>query len=1029
MPTMANDLEIIKQIEKELGCELEQVKEIEWNTRGYVLNEQAEVVGLGLYDCEIGDLKRIIYLLKELKKMTLLNSSRNQLSDISVLKELKNLTQLDLSDNLISDISVLKELKKLTQLNLTWNQLSDISVLKELKNLTKLNLSGNQVSDISALKELKNLTVLHLSINGVSDISVLKELKKLAVLGLGRIKVRDVSPLKELKNLTELYLIDNQVSDISVLKELKNLNVLYLSDNQVSDISVLKELKKLAVLGLGRNKVRDVSPLKELKNLTKVNLTGNQISDISVLKELKNITELNLSWNQIKELSYEVFVNLDKIENWDDALENNPLERPPWEIIKQGKEAIRDWFEQEKVENNEVKLILLGNSAVGKTSLVKFLLTGQYDDTQFSTHGINIERWRPNGTNLNVNIWDFGGQEYYHATHRLFLTSQSLYLILWEKNTNKTKIVKTKLLIAGNNEPQLVDLQHYDYYYWFNLIKHYDRNLTSPILVVQNKIDLPDNKEESIDKRLLDEFKAKQFHISIKKAYEEKDNFDSEYVLKFKLFKKELVKTLLERAKGIIIQRYIARVREAIRKRANENIWDWQTYAKFCKDNAGQELTDKQIKILTKYLHDTGVILYYGYDEDLSENSLLKDIVFINPKFVTETIYQILDYKVQENNGEFTREHVINKLKDEKLADLFIELMLSPNFELIFPKPQARNTYIAAQYLPDEPAIDVEAEKRSLSLAFGLKFTEFMHRFITTKFFSRYGSHADSQKYWKNGIYLYIPAADKTVRVLVIADFEKKIIEVYTNEAFKRSSIITEIYETLVEISTSNYEANKDTIELYFDSPQNSAQISFFERNYEEFKFKYTDRLFIKLGENKRVNLMEFVKLKNGFKIEERISVFVSYSQKDEEIKDKIIGQLKSDKVIHEKVKIWHDRMIEDKWEDEIKEEIEKSSIFLVIVSSNLCSNPEHYVFKRELPLASEKRKRIIPVIYTECIWREIDILKDADAVPEKGEAINEFQTIDKGILIAVSELKKKIYDQLEKQGLLVRQKVSSVYE
>jgi len=30
----------------------------------------------------------------------------------------------------------------------------------------------------------------------------------------------------------------------------------------------------------------------------------------------------------------------------------------------------------------------------------------------------------------SVNIWDFGGQEIYHATHQFFLTHRSLYLLL-----------------------------------------------------------------------------------------------------------------------------------------------------------------------------------------------------------------------------------------------------------------------------------------------------------------------------------------------------------------------------------------------------------------------------------------------------------------------------------------------------------------------------------------------------------------------------------------------------------------------
>ncbi|PKP58263.1 MAG: hypothetical protein CVT88_07580, partial [Candidatus Altiarchaeales archaeon HGW-Altiarchaeales-1] len=104
---MATDLEIIKQLGKQLNIELKQLKEIDFRKfqyeKGYILDENKNIIGLCLNDTNI--------------------------SDISVLGNLKNLTQLDLWNNNISDISVLGNLKNLTQLNLRYNNISDISVL------------------------------------------------------------------------------------------------------------------------------------------------------------------------------------------------------------------------------------------------------------------------------------------------------------------------------------------------------------------------------------------------------------------------------------------------------------------------------------------------------------------------------------------------------------------------------------------------------------------------------------------------------------------------------------------------------------------------------------------------------------------------------------------------------------------------------------------------------------------------------------------------------------------------------------
>ncbi|PKK82129.1 MAG: hypothetical protein CVT49_15375, partial [candidate division Zixibacteria bacterium HGW-Zixibacteria-1] len=114
-----SDLGIIKQIEKELKIKLERLVKVEWNSKGYTLDEKGKVTGLGFYVCKIKNLKRIITPLKELTNLTTLDLYYNQISELAPLKELKKLTTLDLSSNQISELAPLKELKKLTTLDLS----------------------------------------------------------------------------------------------------------------------------------------------------------------------------------------------------------------------------------------------------------------------------------------------------------------------------------------------------------------------------------------------------------------------------------------------------------------------------------------------------------------------------------------------------------------------------------------------------------------------------------------------------------------------------------------------------------------------------------------------------------------------------------------------------------------------------------------------------------------------------------------------------------------------------------------------
>jgi hypothetical protein len=187
-----NDLKIIQQIEKELHVTLKKLEEIEWNSQGYTLNDNGEIVGLSLNDCKIGNLSRIISPLKDLKQLTELRVWGNRINDLSLLKELSQLTVLWVGNNQLKDITPLKSLNSLTQLYLGGNQISDISPLESLVKLEQLWLNHNQISNISPLKNLINLRTLWLYKNRISDLTPLKGLGKLQLLYLKN------NPLEEL---------------------------------------------------------------------------------------------------------------------------------------------------------------------------------------------------------------------------------------------------------------------------------------------------------------------------------------------------------------------------------------------------------------------------------------------------------------------------------------------------------------------------------------------------------------------------------------------------------------------------------------------------------------------------------------------------------------------------------------------------------------------------------------------------------------------------------------------------------------
>ena len=256
---------------------------------------------------------------------------------------------------------MIEQIQKLLRVKL--EQLTEISrymrgyIVNQTGAVVALGLSGSKIyhQDLHTLAKslfpLTDLTTLDLSFNYLTNISFLKELPKLTQLNLSRTNLTDIPGLKELPNLTQLYLHSNQLADISILNELPNLTQLDLSDNELTDVSALRSLTNLTKLYLGDNKLTDISALTTLTSLKMLMLNNNNLTDISGLTILTSLTSLDLSSNQISQAPRKLF-ECDWPVLWDIMigikgvlnLYGNPLESPPVEIVKQGREAILLWY-------------------------------------------------------------------------------------------------------------------------------------------------------------------------------------------------------------------------------------------------------------------------------------------------------------------------------------------------------------------------------------------------------------------------------------------------------------------------------------------------------------------------------------------------------------------------------------------------------------------------------------------------------------------------------------------------------------
>jgi len=739
-------------------------------------------------------------------------------------------------------------------LNLNDCNISNLSkilfLLKEFKKLTHLYIGKNNLNDISSLIDFVALEDLYLHSNHIENIATITKLKSLKKLVLSFNNICSVQDINHLENLKILKLNNNKLTDISHLSGMVNLEDISLQKNQIENIQIFEKLTTLKKIDLSFNNIQDVRALCSLKNTKELILVGNKINNILPLLQLENLEILDLEDNQISSLPSEI-VNFKKAHNWKKGgkgihLRGNPFENPPVYIVKQGKAAIKAWFAEQKktksIQNPYVKLILTGNTTVGKTSFINFLKNQTFTEGEITTHGINQTTWKPTNTNLDINIWDFGGQEYYHSTHQLFFSNNALYLLMFDKQHNKNEIITTNINYPEGVKPE--ELEYFDFVYWLQNIRNFSDK--SRILMLQNKVDNPEDVVYLDDKYFTEYSVEKPFDtISILNEYNYYKS-NNQFSYEFEKFKDKIVEKLNKVKRGEIFEYYL-KAKELIEKVKDEKpIVSIAEFIEICKpahseidkriikEETGEEL-EFRWELMCKYFHETGVLLYYP------DSPTLKEKIFIKPTFVTDTIYKVLNYKVKQAFGRFTFNEAVQSLdNDTVLAQDIIELMSAPNFKLIFNEPEKPDCFVAPQYLDDKkPAENILFQiTDGMEIGFSLEFIHFLPKFILTEFMVTYGRFNSNDIIWKYGIIFKKYGTKAFVEIL----FSERKIIYKSDKTGEFERLKYEVFETLRNINRNdkNLKIALDAVYFYHLetvlSHEQNPMFRLFREGYENYK-------------------------------------------------------------------------------------------------------------------------------------------------------------------------------------------------
>jgi internalin A len=934
--------------------------------------------------------------LKALNKLNSLDLSYTRSSDISPLKALHQLYLLDLSNTGISDISPLKDLKQLNSLNLSSNKISNISPLKALNQLNSLVLSENQISDISPLKNLHQLNSLGLSDNKISDISPLKHLNQLNTLDLGENQILDISPLKALKQLNSLDLSYTGISDISPLKHLHQLNLLVLRSNQILDISPLKALNQLNSLDLRSNQISDISPLKALHQLNSLVLRSNQISDISPLKALHQLNSLDLSYNKISELpawitDFKMEITLEEYGRGI-SLYKNPLQIPPPEIIKQGKEAIIRFFrelEREDVETAqlfEAKVLLLGEGKTGKTSLCYKLENEgkELPKEEDRTRGVDIyhHEFPIENTKFISHIWDFGGQDVLYQAHRFFLSDDALYILVTDSRFDQ-----------GSKFEE-----------WLQTIEIFTHKEDNPILLLQNLKygDTP----ASID---ISEFK-KYYAIAGSKIFEVDLRLNTDKRLQeFQDFRKVIENRLLElpHIQKPILSHWLA-VRKDLEKKLKENthLINFSEYTKICRKN---KVEDKESqKDLLRYLHSLGIVLWY------EDYSAVRQKVILNPEWVTTALYRIIDSQtIRDKNGKLEQVDIEDLWQDAMYIDYHNELLeLLKIFRLAYKRKQ-EDAYIVPSLMNTNIPGKHENWNPTNKWKIRYKYPRLMPRGIVNQLAAELCSYIESDfdDVWAFGVVFTTDNAQAKVQV----NRSRKliIVEAYGNE---RLALMQAIVKAMEDIH-STYKGLEFDIEI----PCNCEKCN---ESAEEDKtyYAYKEDILREINDNRDDiycrNLRQTLKIapilrNSGFalpyklnelsggtekayrhyKIEyksDRKKVFVSYSHLDASF---LVDIRRHFKPFLSQIDFWDDSKIQpgQKWREEIEKAIRETKVAILLVSTDFFGS--EFIQTNELPALLEMAEKegavIMLVILKPCLFEEFNHLNQFQALNSPGHPIS----------------------------------------
>ena len=595
-------------------------------------------------------------VIPQLPNITKLAVSRcNILAFPVVLLQLNKLQELDVSNNHITDLPVDWHSTRIKVLNMADNSLgrgSTLHVVSNLPSLQTLDLSGNSLDTFpTAIQDLKYLRNLNISSNSLDEFP------------------ESMQTIQTLETFTASSCGLRKVP--SFLLKLRKIKEIKLDGNGIKEIPNDWSSRLLLELNLANNKELHISSdtLSGIGRLEQLILSSCGLTEIPALVlHMPVLSILDLANNPITKIPEEVHRSITRI--GEVKLNTSNLIEPPKEIYEGSRECIEQYYTELKTSKackvGFHNIILLGSTKAGKTSLIKSLVNGESTLTKLEDRTIaaDEETWELM-ENLHFHIIDFGGHDVYELTYPIFLKERKGSIII---------AVDLSKISPENVEKSL--------FKWLHTVLSMAGN-SSDIIVAGTKGDLCDDAPRRIN------FLRKSIEQWIEQMLDQADRLLSseepfEGQTQIEHFKEMAVQEIRTVATSSLSMSGLDKLKKILLGNSRENIaklpgaWydlyesitrlkGQRHFEGFYKVSqlpriSSQPMTSVSMQTCLRYMHQRGMILWYGND------STLKEYVFYDIAFILAALKKLLAHDMESTFKTKLLKPFFNTMDEQQIA-------------------------------------------------------------------------------------------------------------------------------------------------------------------------------------------------------------------------------------------------------------------------------------------------------------------------------------------------------------------------